>query len=222
MCVHERCDLEWKTNRGLRRFMVFACARMCVSVCVCMFIPRENANGGNYDALALVHCMQWNRVSGGVAGLLRILPLTAQIYQVSKSCTQYNRCNAALWSRQTHTHANTVLSYWRDWPQTDASCCSAKYTRQSQQLWALPSHIHKPQTSLLSLCLFSARCSSLISARLPIFSSCGFLFFKLLLSKFFCCACLSLLVFFLFLSSFFSPFCFLVFSPELVVRWSGQ
>lgn len=63
---------------------------------------------------------------------------------------------------------------------------------------------------LLSLLLFQSF--------LPVVS----FFFKLLLSKFSCCACLSLLVFFLFLSSFFSPFCFLVFSPELVVRGSGQ
>lgn len=32
--------------------MFYVCARVCV--CVCMFFPRENTNGGNYDALALM------------------------------------------------------------------------------------------------------------------------------------------------------------------------
>lgn len=39
--------------------MFYVCAR----VCVCMFIPRENTNGGNYDALAL---MELDRVKEGL------------------------------------------------------------------------------------------------------------------------------------------------------------
>lgn len=87
---------------------------------------------------------------------------------------------------------------------------------------------HRTSTNLRQVCFHFASFQldvlllSLLLFLRSIFSSCGFLFFQLLLSKFSCCACLLLLAFFLFLSSFFSPFSFLVFSPELVVRGSGQ